>query len=251
MRIILGVLAIFWVISSSASVTTPAKPKDQINWPFQGIFGHFDKQSIQRGYQVYKEVCQVCHSLKYLHYRDLEQVGFSADEVKAIAASYQVNDGPNDEGQMFERPGRPSDLFVSPYPNEQAARAANNGAYPHDLSLMIKARKDGANYVYSLLTGYTNAPEGFQISDGLYYNPYFPGRQIAMPTPLTAGQVEYQDGTENSVEQMSQDLVNFLQWAAEPEMEARKILGLKVLLYLLVFTILFYLVKKKIWRDLK
>jgi len=252
MKSIFGVIISLWLIfCSAASVTTPAKPKEQINWPFEGIFGYFDKQSIQRGFQVYKEVCQVCHSLKYLHYEDLGNVGFSSEEIKAIADSYQVQDSPNDEGKMFERPGRPSDLFVSPFPNEKAARAANNGSDPPDLSLIIKARKDGANYVYSLLTGYTNAPEGFHMNDGLYYNPYFAGRQIAMPPPMTSGQVQYGDGTDSSLEQMSEDVVNFLQWAAEPEMQARKVLGLKVLLYLVIFTVLFYLVKKKIWKDVK
>ena len=247
---ILLLLCVFGVmeVSLSSDVKTP---KHDVNWTFEGVFGYFDKQSIQRGFKVYREVCQVCHSLKYLEYSNLGKIGFSEDEVKAIAASYTVHDGPNDSGDMFDRPGRLSDRFVSPYPNEQAARAANNGAYPADLSLMIKARKDGANYVYSVLTGYETAPEGVTISDGLFYNPYFPGHQIAMPPPLTAGMVAYTDGTEDSMEQMSKDVVNFLQWAAEPEMETRKIMGIKVLLYLVVFTVIFYLVKRKIWKDVK
>jgi len=246
LNIILGV----FLYSSVSMASNIEKPQKQ-DWTFEGVFGYFDKQSIQRGFQVYKEVCQVCHSMKYLRYDDLKQVGFGEEEVKAIASSYTVQDGPNDQGQMFERPGRPNDYCVSPYNNEQAARASNNGSYPADLSLMIKARKDGANYVYSILTGYSDAPSGFDIQDGLHYNPYFAGKQIAMPSPLTEGQVSYSDGTANSVEQMSKDVVNFLQWAAEPEMEKRKILGIKVLLYLSVFTVLFYLVKKKIWKDVK
>lgn len=226
------------------------KAPKQMVWQFDGATGTVDKQSAQRGFQVYKEVCANCHSLRLLSYRNLQDIGFSEAEVKAIAAGATVKDGPNDAGDMFDRPGRPSDKFVSPFPNEKAARASNGGAFPPDLSLIVKARPNGANYLYSILTGYENAPEGFHLNTGMNYNSYFPGEQIAMPKPLSDGQVTYQDGTEASVDQMSRDVVNFLQWAAEPEMEERKQAGIKILLYLAIFTGLFYLAKKRIWSRL-
>jgi len=176
--------------------------------------------------------------------------GFSEAEIKQLAQKYTVKDGPNAEGEMFDRPALPSDRFVSPYPNEEAARAANNGAYPVDLSLIIKARQDGPNYVFSLLSGYQDAPADVKLMPGLYYNPYFEGGQIAMPPPLTEGQVTFSDGTPATVEQMAKDVVVFLQWAAEPEMEHRKSMGLKVMIFLLVFTVFFYTAKKKIWKNI-
>lgn len=220
-------------------------------WPFEGFFGTFDREAAQRGYKVYKEVCAACHGVYNLYYRNLIDLGIPEKEVKAIAAQYTVKDGPNDEGEMFERPAKLSDKFIRPFPNEAAARAANGGAYPVDLSLIVKAREDGANYLYSLLTGYEEAPDGFKLMDGLYYNKYFPGRQLAMPAPLSEGIVEYPDGTIATIDQMSHDLVVFLQWAAEPEMERRKEMGLRVVLYLSLFTILFYYSMKKIWSRLK
>lgn len=232
---------------SAEEVTEPQK----MNWPFEGILGRVDRQAAQRGFQVYKEVCSACHGLYNLSYRNLKELGFSEAEVKEIAKNYTVKDGPNDEGEMFDRPAGLSDKFVRPYPNEQAARAVNNGAYPPDLSLIIKAKHDGANYIHSLLNGYTEPPAGFHLQNGLYYNPYFPGRQIAMPSPLSEGLVTYGDGTKPSVEQLSRDLVIFLQWAAEPEMEHRKSMGLKVMLFLVVFTIFFYISKNRIWSRIK
>jgi ubiquinol-cytochrome c reductase cytochrome c1 subunit len=224
----------------------------KVKWQFDGGFGTFDRQAAQRGFQVYKEVCATCHSLKLISYRNLSALGFSDAEVKAIAAESKVTEGPNDEGEMFERPARPSDRFVSPYPNEQASRAANNGAYPPDQSLIIKAREDGANYVYSLLTGYgKQVPEHVHINEGMYYNPYFPGGQIAMPAPLSDGQVTYTDGTKATVDQMARDVVVFLQWAAEPEMEHRKSMGIKVLIYLSIFTAVFIAAKNLIWSRIK
>lgn len=223
----------------------------QVVWPFDGIVGHFDRPAIQRGFQVYKEVCSSCHGLELLSYRNLQQVGFSEGEVKAIAAEYNVQDGPDAEGEMFERPARPSDPFVSPFANEQAARASNNGAFPPDLSLIAKARVDGPNYVYSLLTGYSEAPADVTIPEGMHYNKYFPGGQIAMAAPLAADQVSYIDGTAATVDQMSRDVVQFLQWAAEPEMEQRKKMGVKVLLFLSVFTLLFIIAKKRVWARLE
>lgn len=222
----------------------------QLHWSFDGVFGTFDRPSIQRGLQIYREVCSGCHGLKRVAFRTLTRVGFSEDEIKALSAEYTVTDGPNDEGEMFERPGKPSDNFGAPFANEKAARASNNGAYPPDLSLIVKARHDGPNYIYSLLTGYAEAPHDIEMGDGMHYNPYFPGGQIAMAPPLSDGRVDYQDGTSASLDQEARDVVNFLQWAAEPEMEERKRMGIKVMLFLLGFTLLFYAAKKRVWSKL-
>lgn len=225
-------------------------PPIDIQWQFEGVLGTVDKQSAQRGYQVYKEVCAACHAMKRIPFRTLSDIGFSEAEIKTLAASFQVEDGPNDDGDMFERPGRPSDVFPSPFANEKQARAANGGAYPPDLSLMIKARVNGADYVYSLLAGYDeNIPAEIEMGEGMHYNPYFPGKQIAMMAPLMDDMIEYSDGTPATVDQMSRDLVNFLQWAAEPEMERRKEMGLKVLIFTLIFTVLFYFAKVAIWSK--
>jgi ubiquinol-cytochrome c reductase cytochrome c1 subunit len=224
-------------------------PKD-IQWSFDGAMGRVDKQSAQRGFQVYKEVCAACHSLKRIAFRNLTDIGFSPEEVKTIAAEYSVVDGPDDVGDMFDRPARPSDRFPSPFPNEKAAAAANGGAYPPDLSLIVKARMNGADYIHSLLTGYEAAPADFKLPAGKHYNPYFSGGAISMAPPLSDGLVTYLDGTEATTEQMSKDLVNFLQWTAEPEMEHRKQMGVKALLFLAVFTILFWVAKRRIWARI-
>ncbi|AZL16446.1 cytochrome c1 [Rickettsiales endosymbiont of Stachyamoeba lipophora] len=237
--------------SAFALSSENAKHPLQHEWSFEGFFGKFDRQAVQRGFQIYKEVCSACHGLDRVAFRNLKEIGFADGEIKTIAAGYNVIDGPNDNGEMFERPGVPSDYFVAPYPNEKASRAANNGAFPPDLSLIIKARHDGANYVYSLLNGYHNTPEGMVIPEGKYYNPYMDGGVIAMAPPLSDGQATYQDGTEATVEQMSKDVVHFLQWAAEPEMEARKTIGIRTLLYLAALTIFFYVAYRRIWADVK
>lgn len=217
---------------------------------FDGVFGTVDRAAAQRGFQVYRQVCAACHSLHQLSYRHLAEIGLSDAQVRAVAAAVTVNDGPNDEGQMFERPGRPSDRFRSPFANEAAARAANNGAAPPDLSVITKAREHGAAYIQGLLTGYGEPPAGVQLGQGMNYNRYFPGNQIAMAPPLhTEGQVEYADGTKATVEQMAADVANFLQWAAEPEMEARKRLGVKMILFLIVLLGLAYATKRKIWSN--
>ncbi|MCC8417348.1 MAG: cytochrome c1 [Rickettsia endosymbiont of Bryobia graminum] len=247
-NIFLYLLLVIVPILASANEIPPLK---KITWSFDGVFGSVDRKAAQRGFQVYKEVCSACHGLYNLYYRNLKDLGFSDAEIKEIAKSYTIQDGPNDTGEMFERPALPSDRFIKPYPNEEAARAANNGAYPPDLSLIVKARPDGANYLYSLLTGYSEPPQDLKLMPGLYYNKYFPGYQIAMPVPLNDDQVLYMDGTKASVEQMAMDVTTFLQWAAEPEMENRKSMGLKVIMFLVVFTILFYISKKKIWKDIK
>lgn len=238
------------VIATGTAVAAEGLKAPVQEWSFNGPFGTFDRPALRRGLQVYREVCSACHSLNLVAFRHLGGVGFRDEEVVAIASAYEVEDGPDDDGEMFTRAGKASDFFPSPFPNVQAARAANGGAAPPDLSLMTKARKSGPDYVYGLLTGYTDVPAGFKLMDGLYYNTYFPGHQIAMGPPLTDGSVEFPDGTQATVQKMSSDLVTFLAWAAEPELEARKRLGVKVLLFLLVLTGLMYALKRKIWSDL-
>lgn len=250
-RIIALALA-FMAAAPQAHASGDSVKLKQINWPFEGPFGRIDKPSVQRGLQVYREVCAACHGIKRVPFRRLADVGFSEAEVKALAAEYQIVDGPNDDGEMFERPGRPSDKFPSPYANEKAARAVNNGAYPAELSLIIKARPDGANYLYSLLHGYTEPHEGFEIPEGAHYNAYFPGHVIKMPAPLTAeGQVTYQDETPATVDQMAYDVVNFLQWAAEPEMQERKSMGMRVMIFIAVMTVFFFIAKRRIWKNIE
>ncbi len=221
-----------------------------IDWTFKGIFGTFDRASLQRGYQVYQEVCSGCHSMEHLTYRNLYEKGgpeFSKDEAKAIAAQFEVEDGPDADGEMFFRPGRLSDKFVKPYSNDQAAKASNGGAYPPDMSVLAKARKDGANYIYSLLVGYEDAPSGFEIEEGVYYNKYMAGNKIKMAAPLSDGIIEYTDGTEATTSQMAKDVVAFLVWAGEPHLETRHKTGFKVIIYLIILLTLVYLSKKKVW----
>jgi ubiquinol-cytochrome c reductase cytochrome c1 subunit len=222
-----------------------------VDFSFEHLLGTFDRASLQRGFQVYKEVCSACHAMRQMSYRNLLEIGLSEEQVRAIAASFQVQDGPNDQGEMFERPARLSDRFRRPFANEQAARAANNGAYPPDLSVMIKARPNGADYVHALLTGYVDPPAGFTLMDGMNYNAYFPGHQIAMPNVLNPGQVEFADGTEATVDRMARDVVTFLAWAAEPELEQRRQMGVRIILFLLVLGGLTYATKRKIWADVK
>ena len=219
-------------------------------WSFKGVTGTFDKASVQRGYKVYREVCSGCHSMKLLYYRDLIDIGFSEEQVKVIAAEYTVLDGPNDEGEMFERPAKPFDRFVPPYSNDQEARASNNGAYPPDLSVIAKARKYGVDYLYNLLLGYTDPPADFEIGEGMYYNKWIEGNQIAMAAPLDDEYVDYDDGTENTLSQLSKDVVTFLAWSAEPELEERKTLGIRVILFFIVLGFLFYLVKIRLWKNI-
>lgn len=230
------------------SATTNVELMKQ-NWPFNGIFGRFDESSLQRGFQVYREVCAACHGIRHISYRDLKGIGYTNDEIKVIAADYEVMDGPNDDGEMFEREARPSDKFVGPYENDKIARLANNGAYPPDLSLIVKARADGANYLYSLLNGYKEFPDNFEASEGMYYNEFYPGNQIAMPSPLMDDIVEYSDGTEATQSQIAKDVTSFLAWTAEPELEERKSLGVKTLFFLILITIMLLGVKRKIWKD--
>jgi ubiquinol-cytochrome c reductase cytochrome c1 subunit len=220
-----------------------------VDWHHEGPFGTFDRAAAQRGFLVYKEVCSACHSLHFVAFRNLEDIGLSEPEVKALAATYQVTDGPDDSGEMFERAGKPSDRIPPPYPNEKAARAANNGAAPPDLSMIVKARVGGENYVYSVLTGYEEPPADFEMRAGMNYNAYFPGHQIAMPQPLSDDQVSYPDGTKATVDQMSHDVATFLTWAAEPNLETRKRTGIKVMLFLAAFSVVLYAAKRKIWSS--
>ncbi len=219
------------------------------HWHFDGMFGTYDKSSMQRGLKVYREVCSACHSLKRVYFRNLEDLGYDDGQVKAIANEYTIHDGPNDEGEMFDRPGLPSDHFTSPFANDNAAKASNGGALPPDLSLIIKARHHGPDYVYGILTGFEPAPEGTVLLPGQNWNKYMPGHIIAMAAPLTDGQVAYEDGSPQTVEQYSHDVVNFLAWASDPTMETRKRTGIKVLIFLAVFAGVMYGVKRKIWAD--
>ena len=225
----------------------------KVDWSFKGLTGKFDRASLQRGYQVYQEVCSSCHSMQYLSYRNLGEPGgpeFSEAEVKAIAASIEIEDGPDSQGEMFTRPGKPSDKFKSPYPNVNASIAANGGAYPPDMSVLVKARPGGSNYIYSVLVGYEDPPAGMILDEGVYYNKYMIGNKIKMSAPLVEGIVEYADGTEASIENMAKDVTTFLSWAAEPELETRHKTGVKVLLYLILLSILVFLSRKRIWSRI-
>jgi ubiquinol-cytochrome c reductase cytochrome c1 subunit len=232
----------------SYSVDTLSLKKQ--NWTFTGLFGKYEIDSLQRGLQIYQEVCSACHGMKRLRFRELSAIGFTNNQIKEYAATFEIVDGPNDEGNMYTRPGNPGDTFVSPYRNEQEARAAFNGVYPPDLSLITIARKDGPNYIYSLLTGYEDPPENLNLKDGLYYNLYTKGKIIAMSPPLYDAAIQYIDGTNPSLHQLSYDIVNFLNWVSEPELEKRKSLGLKVLLFLIILTSLLYVTMKDIWSKI-
>ncbi len=295
--------------SSPAAAAGGGFPFPEQSWSFDGVFGTFDRAALQRGFQVYNEACSACHGLEYVAFRNLAALGYNDEQIKAFAAEKLIVDGPDDEGEMFEREGRPSDLFPSPFPNAQAAAASNNGAVPPDLSLMAKARAGGADYIYAILMGYQDSlPESVlqeifdlrtaenekkykaaleeyedrldayqdKIEDGqtatepvkpekpepvtsvedlglpdtAHFNAYFAGFGIAMGQPLYGDDVEFADGTEATIEQQARDVAHFLTWAAEPTMEERKRSGIKVILFLIVLTALFYAVKRKVWADL-
>jgi ubiquinol-cytochrome c reductase cytochrome c1 subunit len=245
------ILTIF-ISTVSFSVYSEEVNTNYVNtsWSFKGIFGTFDRASLQRGYQVYQEVCSGCHSVQYLSYRNLSEKGgpeFSIEEAKAIAAQFEVTDGPNSDGEIFMRPGRLSDKFVKPYPNVEASKAANDGAYPPDMSVLAKARKGGADYIYSLLLGYEEPPEGFEIEEGVYYNKYMSGNKIKMTAPLSDGLVKYSDGTESTTAQMAKDITTFLVWTAEPHLESQHRMGFKVIIYLIILLTLVYMSKQKVW----
>ena len=256
MKNFIKLLSIITVVFFAATHLNSAEKVDYLktDWSFKGLFGKFDRGSLQRGYQVYTEVCSSCHSMKYVSYRNLGEQGgpeFSEAEVKAIAASFEVNDGPNADGEMFTRPGKPSDKFVMPYDNVKAAQAANGGAYPPDMSVLVKARGGGVDYIYSLLQGYEDVPSEMILDEGVYYNKYMYGNKIRMSAPLTEGIIEYGDGTEATVEQMSKDVTTFLMWTAEPHLESRHRMGFKAIVYLIILTILVYFSMKRIWSRIE
>lgn len=261
-------------VPALAAETTPPM---RSSWSFAGPFGQYDSTQLQRGFKVYREVCSACHSINLLAFRNLAQKGgpeFSEAQVKALAAEYKVKDGPNDSGDYFERPGRPADHFPPPFPNKQAAQAANGGAYPPDFSVIAKARtyergfpwflidivtqyqEQGVDYISSLLQGYEEPEHGITVPEGKYYNKYFPGHIISMPKPISDGQVEYPKGPDGkpqapeTVDQYAHDVAAFLMWSAEPHLDARKELGFKVLAFLLVMAGLFYFTKKRIWSRI-
>jgi ubiquinol-cytochrome c reductase cytochrome c1 subunit len=235
------------------AVATPALAQEveipSQRWSFDGVFGTFDRASAQRGFQVYREVCARCHGLRQVAYRNITALGYSMDEARAVAASVEFP-SVNDAGDPVTRPGTPADRMRSPFDNVQQARARNNGALPPDLSLMVKARENGPNYIYALLTGYSDPPAGTTLLEGMNFNTAFPGHQIAMPPPLVEGAITYSDGTNATIPQMARDVVMFLAWAAEPELEARHKLGVQVIIFLIVLTGLLYAVKRKVWADL-
>jgi ubiquinol-cytochrome c reductase cytochrome c1 subunit len=224
------------------------------DWSFNGIFGTFDRASLQRGYQVYNEVCSGCHSMQHLSYRNLSEKGgpeFSKEEAKAIASQFEIEDGPNNDGEMFLRPAKLSDKFVKPYPNVEASTAANGGAYPPDMSVLAKARVGGADYIYSLLLGYEEAPASFELDDGVYYNKYMPGNKIKMSEPILDDSVEYLDGTATTKEQIAKDVTTFLVWASEPHLESQHKMGFRVIIYLIILITLVYMSKQKVWSRYK
>lgn len=220
------------------------------DWTFAAPLGHFDRGQLQRGYKVYKFVCANCHSMDLLSYRNLGEPGgpgFSEKAVEVLASQNQITDGPDDKGKMFLRPAKPSDHFRAPYANDEAARVANGGALPPDLSVMAKARPGGPDYLYALMTGYEKPPGDMEMTKGMHYNAAFPGHQIAMPNPLSEGVVEYTDGTEPTVENYAKDVSAYLMWAAEPKLEERHKLGARVMIFLIVFAIIMFLAKKAVW----
>jgi cytochrome c1 len=260
---LLGLAAVVPAVAQEHGSPTPPPQK----WSFSGPFGTFDRAQLQRGLKVYREVCQVCHGMKLVAFRNLEALGYSEAQVKAIASEYKIKDGPNDQGEMFERDGRPADYFPTPWPNEQAARARYNGV-PPDFSVLAKARtyergfpqfifdmftqfqEQGPDYIHALMTGYEEKPPaGFKLPPGSFYNKYFPGHALAMPPPLTDKRVEYTDGSPTTVDQYAKDVATFMMWAAEPHMEQRKRVGLQVMVFLIVFASLLYFTKKKVWAD--
>ncbi len=233
----------------SARAATAGEEPPALEWSFAGAFGTYDRGELQRGFQVYREVCAGCHSLDLIAFRNLADLGFDELEVKAFAAEYEVPGAPDEYGDPTMRPAIPADRFPAPFPNDAAARASNNGALPPDLSLMVEARAGGADYLHALLTGYGDPPDGVEVAEGMNYNRYFPGGQIAMAPPLFEGAVEYADGTEATEAQHARDVTAFLAWASEPNMEERKRTGVMAILFLVVLAGLLYAGKRKVWSD--
>ena len=274
--ILAAVLGFTAAAQPSFAATSAMEPKDDVHWSFEGPFGRFDQEQLQRGYKVYHDVCSACHSMKLMSYRNLGQVGgpfydpkYPSEndnlKVKAIAKDFNVPDIDSDTGDVIKRPATPADTFVSPFPNEAAARASNGGALPPDLSLIVKAREGGPAYIYGILTGYTPAPAGLKVPAGKFYNPYMPGDMssywtghgpapeggfIAMPLQLTPDRVTYDDGVPATQAQEAKDVVAFLAWAAEPHADERKQTGFAVILFLLLFSGVLYASYRSLWRDI-
>lgn len=244
-RVILALVAMVFTVQPVLAAGDVVEPPHH-HWHFSGPFGQFDKAALQRGLKVYREVCSACHAMKRVRYGDLTALGYTEDQTKNIAAEYSVMDGPNEEGEMFERTARASDPFVSPYPNDNAAKSVNNGAMPPDMSLIVKARHHGPDYIYGLLNGYET---GHEVPEGKYWNKYYPGHVIAMANPLSDGMVAYEDDTPETAEQYAEDVVHFLTWASDPYHDKRKRMGIAVLIFLIAFAGVMYALKKKIWED--
>jgi cytochrome c1 len=263
------ILALLSVVGVRPAGAQEAEAPPLQRWSFSGPFGLYDTAQLQRGFKIYREVCSTCHGLKLVAFRNLSDPGgpgFSEAQAATIASGFQVTDGPNDKGEMFQRPGKISDYFPPPFANDQAARAALGGKLPPDMSVLAKARgyergfpwfifeaftdyqEGGPDYIHALLNGYTDPPAGFSLPPGGQYNKYFPGYAIGMPKPLSDGQVEYTDGTPTTVDQYSRDVAAFLMWAAEPTLDARKRLGFQVMMFLIVFTALLYFTKRRVWH---
>jgi ubiquinol-cytochrome c reductase cytochrome b/c1 subunit len=264
--------ALYGLPTPSAHAQEEAATPPMQHWSFAGPFGQYDPEQLQRGFKIYREVCSNCHSLNLLSFRNLAEPGgpdFTAAQAAAIAATFQVTDGPNDKGQMFQRPGKISDNFPPPFPNVEAARAALGGGAPPDMSTLAKARtydegfpwfiidaftmyqEQGPDYIHAIINGYVKPPAGSTLPPGTYYNEYFPGHAIKMPQPLHAGQVKYTDGTPETLDQYGRDVAAFLMWASEPKLDERKELGFQVMIFLIVFTGLLYFTKKKIWHEVE
>lgn len=251
---LLGAVFVALVFGVPAPAVGAEEPKvESQDWTFTGPFGYFDNAQLQRGYRVYRDVCAGCHSMNLLSYRNLGEPGgpeFSAEDVEALAGQVQVPDGPNEKGEMVQRPARPSDRFRAPYPNDEVARARNKGAFPPDLSVMAKARPGGPDYLYALLTGYRQPPQGFELTPGMHYNAAFPGHQIAMPQPLFDGVIKYTDGTAPTLDNYARDVSAFLMWAAEPKLEERHQLGARVMVFLIAFAVIMFIAKRTVWSQL-
>jgi len=262
MKFLLPLVAVVATLAGLAlaqDLSTP-EPVKQASWSFAGPFGTYDKGALQRGFQVYKEVCSACHSLNMVSFADLAAPGgpgFTEAQAKVIAAGYKIPAGPNDKGETTDangnpltRPGILADHFPPPFPNEQAARAANGGALPPDMSLLVKAREGGPDYVYSIITGFgQKPPHGFAVQQGKYYNPYFAGRNISMPPPLNNGSVTFSDGTPATIDNEAKSVVTFLTWASEPNLEQRHRIGLQVIAFLVLLSGLLFLSYRRIWHG--
>jgi cytochrome c1 len=272
MMVMLALAVSLFAVGVPAAYAQEADAPPLQHWSFAGPFGQYDPAQLQRGFKIYQKVCSTCHSLKLVSFRNLADPGgpgFTEAQAAAIAAMFQVTDGPDDKGQMFQRPGKIADYFPPPFPNDQAARASLGGGLPPDMSVLAKARsyergfpyfifdafteyqEDGPDYIHAIINGYETAPSGFTLAPGTYYNKYFPGHAIAMPPPLTPGQVEYTDGTPTTLDQYGRDVAAFLMWAAEPKLDERKRLGFQVMIFLFVFTGLLYFTKKKVWQAVE